>query len=92
MNNETKIPITAFTDFICREPQKVINIHTTEKVLVCDSVVFIPVVGIMTYKGFQSNNQLVIAQKPFFKCVKCGAIHDLDKQDSAHGGRSLNNL
>ena len=89
MNQNNEISITAFTNFICREPQKVVSINNTEKVFICDSVVFIPVVGIMTYRGFQSNNQLVIAQKPLFKCAKCGAIHDLDKQDSAHGNRSL---
>jgi len=89
MSNQNQIPITAFTNFICRNPQKVISMNNVEKLYVCDSSVFVPVVGLMTYKGFQSNNQLVIAQKPLFKCAKCGAIHDLDKNDSAHGGVSL---
>ena len=85
MSQQTQIPLHAFTDLVCNAPLK-------PELPRCDSKTFTPVFAIKTYQGLMSNNQKVIAQQPLFKCVKCGAIHDLDKKPSAHGGLTLNEL
>jgi hypothetical protein len=75
MNQPNSIPLTAFTDFKCENR---IQVQVTGQQLVCGSREFMPVARIKTYRGMLSSGQTVIAQIQVFKCVACGAIHDLN--------------
>jgi hypothetical protein len=74
-NVQTQIPITAFSDFDCNNKIAFDEGSYFER---CNGREFTQVFQIKTYKGFQSNNELVIAQIPVFQCVGCGAIHKLN--------------
>lgn len=76
-NVQTQIPITAFSDFDCDNKIPFDDGAYYER---CNGREFTQVFQIKTYKGFQSNNQLVIAQIQVFQCVSCGAIHNLNEK------------
>lgn len=80
MNNGRNIPITAFKDFTCEQlvPSNNSGLSDTWVPVKCGGKIFTPVINLLSYKGFQSNGQLVIGQKPIgFKCDACGTVYDL---------------
>lgn len=86
MSNQNEIPITSFDSFVCNSAKSLLRER-------CSGELFTSVTQIKTYKGFQSQNQLVIARIELFKCIKCGEIHDFNKPKAeSHGGLTLNEL
>jgi hypothetical protein len=73
MSNQVNIPLDSFTEFKC---EAVLDSIFKMK---CDSVVFDRVTMIRTYQGILSGGRLVIAESMVYKCVKCGALHDLNQ-------------
>lgn len=74
---QTQIPLTSFTDYVCEAPAA--N-QVSGRVLnqPCGGREFVPAIRIKTYKGVLSGGQQLIAQIPLFRCVACGAFHDLN--------------
>lgn len=69
---QTNIPLTAFQDFVCGSEFSGFHKGT------CSSLEFTNVVRVKTYKGLLSGGKRIIASIQVFKCVTCGAIHDLN--------------
>lgn len=72
---QVQIPIDSFSDFVCGN----VEINSFYK-KPCDGLVFEKVVLIKTYKGILSSGNKVVMELPCVRCVKCGAVHNLNEK------------
>jgi len=86
------IPVDNFEDFVCKRDTTAKS-EGSYKFTPCNGTYFKPVVRIKTYRGFLSQGQTVVMQMNLFQCLKCGAVHDVEKPEvQAHGGMTLKKL
>jgi hypothetical protein len=77
MKTQVQIPIDSFTDFVCDSIPQSGSIFRQPK---CDGVVFEKVLLIKTYKGILSGGNKVVMELPCVRCVKCGAVHNMNEK------------